>query len=206
MDQTPSLCYASNFHWVPLFVSPNPFKKILRDGSRGVRVDDPSDIELDCAIKRTKLAPDDQIKLKEVGNKFAAKIQHDAASEMYTSALHQSMDDVPTVLSNSAQAFIGLQKWAPAINDAAASLTVRPFKTSEWKGRFVKRSHPKKIRRSLTEFSLLIFRPFNNEWTKYEQMITNYQETKRIMSKRIQMPLLHIPNRYNLVVGRPKPC
>jgi tetratricopeptide (TPR) repeat protein len=104
-----------------------PFLKILREGSIGVRVDDPSDI---AVLPRNKLSlrnTDAQlIGLKERGKSFFAAKKFDAAIDMYVAAVRESGDFIPTVLSNRSQAFIRLEHWSSALCDAAASLTIRP--------------------------------------------------------------------------------
>jgi tetratricopeptide (TPR) repeat protein len=119
-----------------------PFFKIFRDGSRGIRVDDPSDLlvvdKMHSANSTTTtgstsfLSDADLLKAKNKGNRFVAKKQFDAAVDVYLTALRCTPDLIPTVLSNRAQAYIFLEQWAPAFCDAAASLTIRPACKKTW--------------------------------------------------------------------------
>jgi tetratricopeptide (TPR) repeat protein len=113
-----------------------PFFKIFRDGSRGVRVDDPSDLLVDKPLSNNPstafLSDADLLKAKNKGNRFVATKQLDAAVDVYLTALRLTPDLIPTVLSNRAQAYIFLEQWAPALCDAAASLTIRPSCKKTW--------------------------------------------------------------------------
>jgi hypothetical protein len=85
--------------------------KIFRDGTRGVLVDDPADLqvsEIPGVIGNAKVLEDDLLKEKKRGNKYVAMKQYGAAMDVYVDAL-RSCTLVPTLLSNHAQAFISLE-------------------------------------------------------------------------------------------------
>lgn len=105
-----------------------PFFKIFGDGQRGVRVDNPNEMEV--FSKQGKVV--DVIYAKKQGNDFVAKKRYNAAIDSYLSGIRHSTDMVPTILSNRCQAFIKLEKWGPAFCDAAASLTIRPESPKTW--------------------------------------------------------------------------
>jgi hypothetical protein len=85
--------------------------KIFRDGTRGVRVDDPADLQVSGIprlIGNAKGSEDNLLKEKKRGNKYVAKKQYDAAMDVHVDALC-SCTLVPTLLSNHAHAFISLE-------------------------------------------------------------------------------------------------
>jgi len=96
-----------------------PFTKIFFDGNRGVRIDDPREFRIEEGHSS------DLASARHKGNDFFRKKQFQAAVESYTSGLQQE-SLIPTLLSNRAQAFINLERWADGLADAAASLTIRP--------------------------------------------------------------------------------
>lgn len=111
-----------------------PFLKIFRDGSRGVRVDDPDEVQVVAAASQLSQQQDVESELlegKKRGNGHVAKKQYDAAMDVYLDALH-SCSFVPTVLSNRAQAYISLGQYERGILDASASLTIRPSCKKTW--------------------------------------------------------------------------
>lgn len=96
-----------------------PFMKILVDGNRGVRIDDPREFRTEGDNQS------DISTAREDGNEFYKQKMYYAASESYITGL-KNEDLVPTLLSNRAQAHIKLEQWPEALVDAAASLTIRP--------------------------------------------------------------------------------
>mmetsp|Transcript_12169 Transcript_12169/g.18677 ORF Transcript_12169/g.18677 Transcript_12169/m.18677 type:complete len:751 (-) Transcript_12169:789-3041(-) len=96
-----------------------PFTKILADGNRGVRIDDPREFRIE-GDNQTDISS-----AREDGNEFYKQKMYQAASESYIAGL-QNEDLVPTLLTNRAQAHIMLEQWPQALADAAASLTIRP--------------------------------------------------------------------------------
>lgn len=96
-----------------------PFTKILADGNRGVRIDDPREFRIE-GDNQTDIST-----AREDGNNFYKRRMYQAASESYITGL-QNEDLVPTLLTNRAQAHIMLEQWPQALADAAASLTIRP--------------------------------------------------------------------------------
>jgi tetratricopeptide (TPR) repeat protein len=108
-----------------------PFLKIFRDGSRGIRVDNPADIEVETMTTKLEISNASLEAKKNQGNEFVKKKQYSAAMEVYIGALNAT-EFVPTVLSNRCQAYISLQSWDHALLDAAASLTIQPKSTKTW--------------------------------------------------------------------------
>ena len=114
-----------------------PFLKIFRDGSRGIRVDNPAEIQVigkvassGTALKQEELDKE-LVEAKERGNAFVKEKRYDAAMDTYVSALRTD-EFIATVLSNRAQAYISLNDWALGLCDAAASLTIRPKSKKTW--------------------------------------------------------------------------
>jgi tetratricopeptide (TPR) repeat protein len=126
-----------------------PFYKIFRDGSRGIRVDDPNEIQVICSPK-SKQQPtshknnigkgdsrehQEEILLhgKQEANRLFEKKLYFAASESYIQLLRGDDGFISTLLSNRAQASIQLGEWTEALCDAAASLTLQPNFKKSWK-------------------------------------------------------------------------
>jgi len=112
-----------------------PFLKIFRDGTRGIRVDNPDDVQIINPRSTNGEIRGDREKLlrkaKDEGNKLFAKRWYHAASEIYLGALRKD-DLIPTLLSNRAQTSIKMNDWATALCDASASLTLRPDSEKTW--------------------------------------------------------------------------
>ncbi|KAL7545654.1 hypothetical protein ACHAWF_009005 [Thalassiosira exigua] len=96
-----------------------PFTKIFLDGNRGVRIDNPNEFRIEGGYRG------DVASAREEGNQLFKENMYFAASETYIAGL-QNDTLVATLLSNRSQAYIKLEKWADALADAAASLTIRP--------------------------------------------------------------------------------
>jgi len=112
-----------------------PFLKVFKDGSRGVRIDNPSDITV--VVQHQSGGRDEMLgKFKANGNDLFQKKLYLGAIECYINGLRNA-EFVPTVLSNRSQAFIMVKDWKNAFADAAASLTIRPGCTKTW-GRYKK--------------------------------------------------------------------
>jgi len=107
-----------------------PYLKIFRDGNRGVRVDDPADlrVELDRQLEVQR----DLASAKEEGNKLFGKRQFHAAAAEYRRALRECAQDVAVLLSNRAQALLKEERWAPALQDAAAAALLNPGSGKSW--------------------------------------------------------------------------
>ena len=99
-----------------------PFLKVFKDGSRGVRIDNPSEITVVLQDGERKQSLE---KAKESGNQLFQKKMYLAATDCYISGLRKA-DIVPTLLSNRSQVFIMMEDWKNTFSDAAASLTIRP--------------------------------------------------------------------------------
>lgn len=108
-----------------------PYYKIFGAGTRGVRIDTPSEIHVvdhfNQEIVSAKTA-------KQRGNDFVSKKQFLAAIDLYLKGLQTSSesDFVATLLSNRSQANIQMEDYISAICDAAASLTIRPKSPKTW--------------------------------------------------------------------------
>ena len=112
-----------------------PFLKVFKDGSRGVRIDNPSDITV--VVQPQSRGRDEMLeKFKADGNALFQKKLYLGAIECYINGL-RSAEFVPTLLSNRSQAFIMVKDWKNAFADAAASLTIRPGCKKTW-GRYKK--------------------------------------------------------------------
>lgn len=132
-----------------------PFYKIFKDGSRGIRIDDPNDIQV-ILPKTTKQPPstrrshkkdnnqnhkditrEDQEEMlllgKQEANRLFEKKLYFAASESYIQLLRGDDGFISTLLSNRSQASIQLGDWTEALCDAAASLTLQPDFKKSWK-------------------------------------------------------------------------
>lgn len=112
-----------------------PFLKIFRDGTRGIRVDNPGDVQIINPRSTNGEIRGDREKLlrkaKDEGNKLFAKRWYHAASEIYLAGLRKD-NLIPTLLSNRAQTSIKMNDWATALCDASASLTLRPDSEKTW--------------------------------------------------------------------------
>lgn len=107
-----------------------PFLKVFKDGSRGVRIDNASDITVVLQDKVTN--KDESLeKAKANGNSYFQKKMYLAAIDSYVDGLRKA-EFVPTLLSNRSQAFINMHDWKNALADAAASLTIRPGCKKTW--------------------------------------------------------------------------
>ncbi|KAL3775629.1 hypothetical protein ACHAWO_001896 [Cyclotella atomus] len=109
-----------------------PCMKVFRDGSRGIRIDNPSDIQL-----LTENVDDNNdevsapLQAKKLGNDLVAKKMYDAASDAYIGGLRKAIM-VPTLLSNRSQAHAMLEEWEHSMADAEASLVIRPCNKKTW--------------------------------------------------------------------------
>lgn len=66
---------------------------------------------------------------------MVAKKCYNSATDVYLTGLRGGSNNdalIATLLSNRAQAYLSLQQWAPAVADAAASLTLRPDSDKTW--------------------------------------------------------------------------
>jgi len=110
-----------------------PFQKVFRDGSRGIRVDNPNDISVISDGDDSRLLDEESLlaKAKAAGNEFVQKKMYIAAGEVYLDGIRKA-DLVPTLLSNRSQAYAMLDNWGRSLEDAAASLTMRPSNEKTW--------------------------------------------------------------------------
>jgi len=108
-----------------------PFLKVFQDGSRGVRIDNPSEISVIMQNDINTNENRHQENAKANGNAFFQKKLHNAAIDSYIDGLRKA-DFIPTLLSNRSQAFIKMKIWEDALADAAASLTIRPNNKKTW--------------------------------------------------------------------------
>ncbi|KAL7466782.1 hypothetical protein ACHAXS_007064 [Conticribra weissflogii] len=112
--------------------------KLFRDGSRGIRIDDPNDIFVVSDNEAgggggggrgsTRSERDEDAALsraKDSGNDFFRKKMYLAAAEAYLAGMRKATM-VPILLSNRSQAFASAGKWEDSLADAAASLAMRP--------------------------------------------------------------------------------
>lgn len=112
-----------------------PFYKIFGDGQRGIRVDNPRELDvIKSKNSSSNQRADSAMGAKEQGTKFVVKKQYMAAIDSYLQGLRSSSesDMVATVLSNRAQAYTLLEDWGSGFCDAAASLTIRPKSPKTW--------------------------------------------------------------------------
>jgi tetratricopeptide (TPR) repeat protein len=109
-----------------------PFMKVFRDGSRGLRIDNPSEISVVSSGKASG-GSERQLLLeaKNAGNQLVKTQKYLSAIEAYIGGL-RSAEVVPTILSNRSQAYAMLGDWGRALADAAASLTIRPGNKKTW--------------------------------------------------------------------------
>jgi len=112
-----------------------PYAKIFADGSRGVRVDDPADLLAEGGSLVKDLAA-----VKEEGNRLFAGGNFHAAADAYWRGVRDGGGDVAVLLSNRAQASIKQQRWAAAVQDAAAAILLDPMQSKAW-SRYVAALH-----------------------------------------------------------------
>eukprot|EP00956_Cyclotella_meneghiniana_P042069 scaffold248346_cov46-Cyclotella_meneghiniana.AAC.1 len=109
-----------------------PFMKIFRDGSRGIRIDNPNDIIVSSGNEN---AVTDEgpalLQAKKLGNDFVAKKLYNVATDAYIGGLRKA-NLVPTLLSNRSQVYAMLGEWESSLADAAASLVIRPDNKKTW--------------------------------------------------------------------------
>ena len=119
-----------------------PYCKIFRDGSRGIRIDNPNEIQI-IQIPSDKMQKNGKSsnkvhkqtleKVKKEGNLYYLQRLYYVAAEIYVSSIqHHDNDFIPKLLSNRSLIFIQLKDWYNAILDAAASLTLRPSSKKTW--------------------------------------------------------------------------
>jgi hypothetical protein len=113
-----------------------PFFKIFQDGSRGIRIDNPSDISIVSSVKYEGAAVDknEEEALRNAnnsGNTLVKAKKYNAACEAYIAGIRQA-NVVPTLLSNRSQAYAMMNEWDRSLADAAASLTMRPENAKTW--------------------------------------------------------------------------
>jgi len=113
-----------------------PFMKVFRDGSRGLRIDNPNEISVISSGKANGEGSERQLLLeaKNAGNQLVKTQKYLSAMEAYIGGL-RSAEVVPTILSNRSQAYAMLGDWGRSLADAAASLTIRPANKKTW-GRY----------------------------------------------------------------------
>jgi tetratricopeptide (TPR) repeat protein len=111
-----------------------PFTKIFRDGLRGIRVDNRSEVDVNTIFspKQNECSNLFLEEQKAKGNDSFKEKNYSAACDLYISALNGT-ELIPTLLSNRCQAFISLEQWHEALLDSAASLTIRPNSIKTWK-------------------------------------------------------------------------
>lgn len=113
-----------------------PFMKVFRDGSRGLRIDNPNEISVISSGKFSE-GIDERVVLleaKKAGNQLVKTQKFLSASEAYIGGL-RAAEVIPTILSNRSQAYAMLGDWGRSLADAAASLTIRPANNKTW-GRY----------------------------------------------------------------------
>ena len=110
-----------------------PFQKVFRDGSRGIRVDNPNDISVISEAGDGRVFDEESFlsRAKMAGNGLVQKKMYSAASDTYMNGIRKA-DLVPTLLSNRSQAYAMLGDWGLSLADAAASLTMRPSNKKTW--------------------------------------------------------------------------
>ncbi|KAL7546287.1 hypothetical protein ACHAWF_009619 [Thalassiosira exigua] len=109
-----------------------PFVKVFRDGSRGIRIDNPNEITM-ISDANSGLKDEGSIlsRAKEVGNQLVDTKKYLSASEAYIGGI-RAAEMVPTILSNRSQTYAMLGDWKRSLADAAASLTMRPGNKKTW--------------------------------------------------------------------------
>ena len=108
-----------------------PFLKVFRDGSRGLRIDDPSDIIVLSRDDRAENEEEALSNAKMLGNKFVWKKMYLSAYEAYLAGLRQA-DLASTLLLNRSKALAMIGNWTDSLADAASSLTLQPKNTEAW--------------------------------------------------------------------------
>mmetsp|Transcript_27043 Transcript_27043/g.57962 ORF Transcript_27043/g.57962 Transcript_27043/m.57962 type:complete len:767 (+) Transcript_27043:44-2344(+) len=109
-----------------------PYMKVFRDGSRGIRIDDPSDIFMIVGDGSDSVNEDVALaNAKALGNSLVQKKMYNAASDAYIDGIRKA-SLVPTLLSNRSQAYAMAKDWENSLADAAASLTMRPANKKTW--------------------------------------------------------------------------
>lgn len=109
-----------------------PFMKIFRDGSRGIRIDNPNDIIVSTGNEDTETIEGPALlQAKKLGNDFVAKKMYNVATDAYIGGLRKA-NLVPTLLSNRSQVYAMLGEWENSLADAAASLVIRPGNQKTW--------------------------------------------------------------------------
>lgn len=107
-----------------------PLYKVFRDGSRGLRVDDPSEIEV--TLKETR--GEDETSLLhalKVGERLVQKGMRAGACEAYIiGRQHASLAAI--LLSNRSQAYAKMGDWGRSLGDAAAALCLQPRYQKAW--------------------------------------------------------------------------
>jgi len=109
-----------------------PFLKVFKDGARGARIENPSEITV---LPRTLgRGNEDQMleAAKANGNVYYQKEQYNAAIDSYVDGLRKA-ESVPTLLSNRSEAFLMAEQYHHSMADAAASLTIQPNSEKTWK-------------------------------------------------------------------------
>ena len=110
-----------------------PFMKVFRDGSRGLRIDNPNEISVVSSSDKEKKGSEQNLLLeaKKAGNELVKTKKYLSASEAYIGGI-RSAEVIPTILSNRSQAYAMLGDWGKSLADAAASLTMRPANKKTW--------------------------------------------------------------------------
>lgn len=111
-----------------------PLFKVFRDGSRGIRVDDPNEIKVTMNqddMMSGKKEEDALIHAGIMGNLLAEKKMHLSACEAYILGLRRAYT-VAALLSDRSQAYAKLGNWGRSFMDAAASLTLQPDTEKAW--------------------------------------------------------------------------
>ncbi len=108
-----------------------PFLKEFRDGSRGLRIDDPSNIIGLSRDDRAEYKEEALSNAKMLGNKFVGKNMHLSKYDAYLTGLRRA-DLVPTLLLNQSKALAMMGIWTDSLADAALSLTLQPKNIETW--------------------------------------------------------------------------
>lgn len=108
-----------------------PFLKVFRDGSRGLRIDDPSDIIVLSRDDRAENEEEALSNAKMLGNKFVGKKMYLSAYDAYLAGLRRA-DLASTLLLNRSKALAMIGNWTDSLADAASSLTLQPKNTEAW--------------------------------------------------------------------------
>lgn len=110
-----------------------PFLNVFKDGGRGIRIDNPSEITM---VLEDRDEDENKVleRTKASGNILFQNKKYNAAIDCYIGGLRNA-DLVPTLLSNRSQAFIMIKDWTNALADSAdsaASLSIRPGNKKIW--------------------------------------------------------------------------